>query len=50
MVELLDITTFESGSVEEEIVLAVERLTRQVKDINENTDDIGSSKNVKESI
>jgi hypothetical protein len=48
LVELLDITTFESGSVEEEIVLAVERLTRQVKDINENTDDIGSSKNVKD--
>ena len=31
LVELLDLTTFESGSVEEEIVLAVERLVRQVK-------------------
>ena len=31
LVELLDITTFESGSVEEEIVLAVEKLVRQTK-------------------
>ena len=31
LVELLDITTFESGSVEEEIVDAVEKLVRQVK-------------------
>lgn len=31
LVELLDLTTFESGSIEDEIVLAVERLVRQVK-------------------
>ena len=31
LVELLDLTTFESGSVEDEIVFAVEKLVRQVK-------------------
>jgi hypothetical protein len=35
LVELLDITTFESGSVEEEIVLAVEKLTRQITEVND---------------
>jgi hypothetical protein len=46
LVELLDLTTFESGSVEEEIVLAVERLVRQVKQgggIVDNGDGVGGN-------
>ena len=46
LVELLDITTFESGSVEEEIVSAVEKLTRQVKmmDLERPEDDGNTTK------
>jgi len=42
LVELLDITTFESGSVEEEIVLAVETLIRRVKESGDGDDEVGA--------
>ena len=45
LVEILDITTFESGSVEDEIILAVESLKRKVDDYDEEHDSNGNNTN-----